>query len=219
MVKVDVFELPPPGAGLVTVTAGVPVEAMLAAGMAAVNCVELTKVVAGADPPKLTVEFATKFVPTIVSVKAPPPGTVQLGEIVVIVGVALDPPDVGCLIDDGPVPPPHPARSKRLTIPPTASFLTSTASVFMAPFRSTYPLPHHRPSARSSRTQCRTRPFCDAKRFGNHGALLFLGLLLAFVYLAGISFFGPKNGCHGHNTFILTAGGFPRSLSGAKRGQ
>jgi hypothetical protein len=48
---------------LLTVTAIVPVEAMLAAGMAAVNWVELTNVVAGADPPKLTVEAATKFVP------------------------------------------------------------------------------------------------------------------------------------------------------------
>jgi hypothetical protein len=63
MVKFIAFEVPPPGAGLVTVTAGVPVEAMLAAGMAAVNCVELTNVVAAADPPKLTVEPATKFVP------------------------------------------------------------------------------------------------------------------------------------------------------------
>jgi hypothetical protein len=94
MAKVDVFELPPPGAGLVTVTAGVPVEAMLAAGMAAVNCIELTKVVAGADPPKSTIEAATKFVPLIVSVKAAPPGTAQLGEIAVIVGVGLGPLDV-----------------------------------------------------------------------------------------------------------------------------
>jgi len=86
-VKVKEFEVPPPGVGLVTVTAGVPVEAMLAAGMAAVNCVELTKVVAGADPPKLTIEAATKFVPLIVSVKAAPPAAVLFGEIVVIVGV------------------------------------------------------------------------------------------------------------------------------------
>jgi len=133
MVKLIALEVPPPGAGLVTVTAGVPVEAMLAAGMAAVNCVELTKVVAGADPPKLTVEPATKFVPLIVSVKAAPPATVLLGEIAVIVGVGLDPLDTGGLIDDGLVPTPHPARSKRLTIPPTASFLTSTGSLFTAP--------------------------------------------------------------------------------------
>jgi hypothetical protein len=95
MVKVNAFELPPPGAGLVTVTAGMPVEARLDAGMAAVNCVELTKVVAGANPPKLTIEAATKFAPLIVSVKAAPPATVLFGEIVVIVGVGLDPLDVG----------------------------------------------------------------------------------------------------------------------------
>ena len=144
MVKVDVFELPPPGAGLVTVTAGVPVEAMLAAGMAAVNCVELTKVVAAANPPKLTIEVATKFIPLIVGTKAAAPGTVQLGEIEVIVGVELDPLDTGGLIDDGLVPPPHPARSRRLTIPPTASFLTRAASLFMAPSRSS-PAVHFNP--------------------------------------------------------------------------
>jgi hypothetical protein len=95
MVKLIALEVPPPGAGLVTVTAGVPVEAMLAAGMAAVNCVELTKMVAGTDPPKLTIEAATKFVPSIVSVKAAPPATILFGEIVVMVGVGLDPLDVG----------------------------------------------------------------------------------------------------------------------------
>ena len=81
MVKFIALEVPPPGAGLVTVTASVPVEAMLEAGMAAVNCVELTNVVAGADPPKLTIEAATKFVPLIVSVKAAPPATALFGEI------------------------------------------------------------------------------------------------------------------------------------------
>jgi len=94
-VKLIALEVPPPGAGLVTVTAGVPVEAMLAAGMAAVNCVELTKVVAGADPPNLTIEAATKFVPLIVSVKAALPATVLFGEIEVMVGVGLDPLDGG----------------------------------------------------------------------------------------------------------------------------
>jgi hypothetical protein len=86
-VKFTAFEVPPPGAGLVTVTAIVPAEAMLAAGMAAVNCVEVMNVVAGAEPPKLTIEPATKFVPLIVSVKAAPPATALFGEIVVIVGV------------------------------------------------------------------------------------------------------------------------------------
>jgi len=63
--------------------------------MAAVNCVELTKVVAGADPPNLTIEAATKFVPLIVSVKAALPATVLFGEIEVMVGVGLDPLDGG----------------------------------------------------------------------------------------------------------------------------
>jgi hypothetical protein len=90
MVKFIGLEVPPPGAGLVTVTASVSVEAMLDAGMAAVNCVESTNVVTGADPAKLTIEDATKFVPLIVSVKAAPPARLLFGEIVVIVGVGLD---------------------------------------------------------------------------------------------------------------------------------
>lgn len=53
MMKFIAFEVPPPGAGLVIVTASMPVEAMAAAGMAAVNCVELTNVVVGAVPPEV----------------------------------------------------------------------------------------------------------------------------------------------------------------------
>jgi hypothetical protein len=69
MVKLIAFEVPPPGAGLVTVTAALPAVAMAAAEIAAANWVALTNVVAGAVPPKLTIEPATKFVPLIVSVK------------------------------------------------------------------------------------------------------------------------------------------------------
>jgi hypothetical protein len=87
MVKFIGLEVPPPGGGFVTVTASVPVEATLEAGMAAVNCVELTNVVVGAAPPKLTVEAATKFVPSIVSVKAAPPATALFGENAVIAGL------------------------------------------------------------------------------------------------------------------------------------
>jgi hypothetical protein len=89
MVKFTAFEVPPPGAALVTVA--VLAAAMAAAGMAAVNCVVLTNVVVSADPPKFTIEAATKFVPLTVSVKAVPPAAVLPGEIVVIVGVGLDP--------------------------------------------------------------------------------------------------------------------------------
>jgi hypothetical protein len=72
---------------LITVTASMPVEAMAAAGMATVNCMELTNVVVGAAPPKLAIDAATKFVPVIVSVKAAPPAAALFGEIVVIVGM------------------------------------------------------------------------------------------------------------------------------------
>jgi hypothetical protein len=87
MVKLTGLEVPPPGAGLVTVTAVVPAEAMLEAGMAAVNCVELTNVVAAVAPPKSTIEVAMKFVPLIASVNAAPPATALFGEMEVIVGV------------------------------------------------------------------------------------------------------------------------------------
>ena len=94
IVKVIAFEVPPPAPGLVTDTVSVPLEAMEAAGMAAVNCVEFTNVVAGAAPPKLTIEPATKFVPLKVSVKAAPPAKAEFGTIaftVGAVGVLLDP--------------------------------------------------------------------------------------------------------------------------------
>jgi hypothetical protein len=85
-------------------------------------------VVAGADPPKLTVEPATKLSPLIVSVKAVPPATAPFGEIVVIVGVELG---VGVGLAVEAVPPPHPARNTRLTIPKTASVLVASASLFI----------------------------------------------------------------------------------------
>jgi hypothetical protein len=83
------FEIPPPGAGLVTVTAVSPAEAILEAGIAAVNCAEFTKVVATA-PPKLTVEDALKFVPLTVSMKAAPPAGALFGAMLMTVGVRLD---------------------------------------------------------------------------------------------------------------------------------
>ena len=125
-VKFIEFEVPPPGAGFVTVTANVPVEAMLAAGMAAVNCEEFTNVVTGAEPPKLTFEAATKFVPLIVSVKAAPPATALFGEIAVIVGAGLGM-AAGVGLDVEAVPPPHPAKNTRLTIPKIAHVLVASA--------------------------------------------------------------------------------------------
>ena len=123
MAKLTMLELPPPGAELVTITATVPAEAIAAAGMAAVNCVELTNVVVGVVPPKLTIEVARKFIPLTVSVKpAAVPTTALLGEIVVIVGTGLPPPAVEA------VPPPHPAR-----VPPANGRLRERASAYVRP--------------------------------------------------------------------------------------
>src|SRR6266852_4482609 len=73
MVNVKELEAPPPGAGLVTVTAVIPAVVMAAAGIAAVNCAALTNVVVRATPAKFTTEPATKFLPFTVRGKAAPP--------------------------------------------------------------------------------------------------------------------------------------------------
>jgi hypothetical protein len=59
MVKASGGESPPPGVGLKTVTVTVLAEAMSSAGIVAVNCVVLTKVVARTPPPHWTTELAT----------------------------------------------------------------------------------------------------------------------------------------------------------------
>lgn len=107
-VKSIAFEVPPAGAGFVTVTADVPTEAMLEAGMAAVNCDVLTNVAVVATPPKLTIDDAMKFVPLIVRVKAGPPATAVFGDMEVIVRDGFG----GCAFE--PLPP-------QLTSPDTAN--------------------------------------------------------------------------------------------------
>ena len=82
-------DVPPPGAGFVTVTLNVPAAAMSAAVIAAVICVALTNVVAFAAPLKFTTEDALKFVPFTVRVNAAPPLVALVGESVVIVGTGL----------------------------------------------------------------------------------------------------------------------------------
>src|SRR2546423_5097649 len=73
-------EVPPPGAGVTTVTCGVPAAATSAAAMAAVSCVALTKVVVRVAPFHLTVLPLTKPVPVTVSVKAGLPADVLVGD-------------------------------------------------------------------------------------------------------------------------------------------
>src|SRR2546425_5533778 len=59
-VKVCGFDVPPPGAGLNTVTCAVPATAMSAGGITAVSCVAETYVVARFAPFQRTTEPATK---------------------------------------------------------------------------------------------------------------------------------------------------------------
>jgi hypothetical protein len=74
---------------LVTVTVAKPAEAMAAAGIAAVICLELTTVVATAVPPKLTTEEERKFAPPTVRLNAGLPAMLLAGDIVEMVGAVV----------------------------------------------------------------------------------------------------------------------------------
>ena len=89
IVKVWAFEVPPPGAGLKTVTLAVPAVAMSAARIDAVSCVALTYVVVRFVPFHLTTELEMKFVPFTVTVKPAPPAVADEGLRLVVVGKGL----------------------------------------------------------------------------------------------------------------------------------
>ena len=72
-----------------TVTCAVPAAAMSLAGIEAVNCVLLTKVVVRSLPFQRTTEPDTKFVPVTVRVKAAPPADALEGERLASVGAGL----------------------------------------------------------------------------------------------------------------------------------
>ncbi len=82
-------EVPPPGAGFVTVTVAVPAVVISAAVIAAVNCVAFTNVVVLAAPLNFTTDVDTKPVPFTVRVKAAPPAVALVGESEVTVGAGL----------------------------------------------------------------------------------------------------------------------------------
>ena len=89
IVNDTVADVPPPGAGLVTVTVAVPAVAISAAEIAAVSCVALTNVVVLAAPLNFTTDVDTKPVPFTVRVKAAPPAVALVGEREVSVGAGL----------------------------------------------------------------------------------------------------------------------------------
>ena len=82
-------DVPPPGAGFVTVTVAVPAVTISAAVIAAVNCVALTNVVIFAAPLNLTTDVETKAVPFTVRLNAAPPAVALVGEREVAVGTGL----------------------------------------------------------------------------------------------------------------------------------
>ena len=102
IVKLTELEVPPPGAGLTTVTFAVPAAAMSVAGIVAVSCVALIKVVVRALPFHLTPEPATKPLPLIVNENPAPPAVIEFGFKFAIVGNGLL--TVNTAADD--VPPP-----------------------------------------------------------------------------------------------------------------
>lgn len=86
---VQVPEVPPPGAGLLTVMLAVVAAARSLEGTCAVILVALTKTVASGVPFQLTAELTTKFVPVTVKVNAPEPASELTGDSAVIVGTGL----------------------------------------------------------------------------------------------------------------------------------
>src|SRR5258708_39064518 len=89
MVKVRGLEIPPPGAGVNTVTSAVPATAMSLSEIAAWSCVPLTNVVGRSVPFQRTTEPATKSDPLAVSGNAAPPAVALAGASDVSVGTTL----------------------------------------------------------------------------------------------------------------------------------
>ena len=88
-VKVFPVDVPPPGAGLKTVTVGVPAVAMSVASMEAVACVEEMTLVVRSTPFHRTLAPETNPVPVTVRVNAVLPAMAELGESVEMAGIGL----------------------------------------------------------------------------------------------------------------------------------
>src|SRR5580704_11128357 len=82
-------EVPPPGAGFVTVTFAVPAVAISLAKIDAVSCIELTNVVTRGLPFQFTLELVMKPPPVTVSVNAAPTAVAEEGFKFEIVGAGF----------------------------------------------------------------------------------------------------------------------------------
>jgi hypothetical protein len=89
IVNVCAPDVPPPGVGLKTVTFTVPPVATSLAGIAAVNCVLLTKVVVRSAPFQRTFELEMNEEPFTVSVNPGSPALALVGEMEVKTGTGF----------------------------------------------------------------------------------------------------------------------------------
>ena len=87
--RLEAFEEPPPGLGLLTVTLTVWADAISLAEIEAVSLVAPMKFVARSDPFHSIVEFETKFEPFTVSVKPGPPAVTDFGLSPVMAGTGF----------------------------------------------------------------------------------------------------------------------------------
>lgn len=135
IVKVAPPDVPPPGAGLMTMTVAVPVLARAAAGTCAVSVVAFVYDVLSTVPFHRMVEDEMKFVPVAVRVMAELPSTAAFGLIELSVGagfavdwiVKVTPPDVpppGAGFDTVTVAVPVDARSEAGTCAVSVAELT-----------------------------------------------------------------------------------------------
>jgi hypothetical protein len=88
-VRFVAFDVPPPGLGVTTVSAYFPAVVSCAAGMSAVSCVELPKVVARGVVPSCTLDWGVKLVPVSVSTVSPLPASTAVGEIELRLGAGF----------------------------------------------------------------------------------------------------------------------------------
>lgn len=131
MVKFTAAEVPPPD-GFVTVTGTVAAMATAEAGIAAVSCVALTKVVVTAVPLKLTVEPLTKFLPVTASENAAEPATTLDGCSAVTTGGVV-PGGVIVKLAAGEVPPPDGFVTVTGTVPAVTTAAAGMAALSSVP--------------------------------------------------------------------------------------
>jgi hypothetical protein len=90
VVNVSALEVPPPGAGVKTVTIAVPTVAISGAVIAACRLVPETKVVVRGEPFQRTTEEEVKLEPVTVRVKAAEPAKAEVGLTAVTEGAGFE---------------------------------------------------------------------------------------------------------------------------------